>query len=48
MKKKKENKIKKAVEAAAMAMVTMEVNSTCPFTIYQPELPEAVQKLRKK
>lgn len=48
MKKKKGNKMRKAIETAAMAMVKMEVNSTCPFTIYQPELPEAVQKLRRK
>ena len=25
-----------------------EVNSTCPFAVYQPKLPESVEKMRKK
>ena len=48
MKNKKKNLMKRSAEAVAMAVVKIEVNSTCPFTIYQPELPDAVQRLRKK
>ena len=37
----------KVIHAAAMVMVKAEVNSTCPFAVYQPKLPESVEKMRK-
>lgn len=46
MKKQKKNKT--MLERMALAVATVEVNTTCPFTIYQPKLPEALQKQRKQ
>lgn len=48
MKKQILKKVGKVVNAVANAAVKMEINSTCPFTVYQSKLPESVEKMRKK
>lgn len=35
------------VAALALAVTTMNVNSTCIFIVHQPKLPKGAEKLRK-
>ena len=46
-KMKKHNRLKKIIEKIAIRAAISEVNTTCPFINYQPEIPKAVKKLRK-
>ena len=48
MKKNILEKTGKVLSTVAKAAVLIEVNSTCPFAVYQPKLPESVEKMRKK
>nr|WP_317361946.1 cyclic lactone autoinducer peptide [uncultured Blautia sp.] len=38
----------KAVKTLAKIAVKTEVNSTCPFAVYQPKLPKSVENMREK
>lgn len=35
------------VAALALVVTTLTANSTCVFCVYQPEMPEGSEKLRK-
>lgn len=35
------------VASLALAVTTMNVNSTCIFVVHQPKLPKGAEKLRK-
>lgn len=48
MKKTQKKIMEKAIQKFAQATISLEVNSTCPFAVYQPNLPKSVEKLRKK
>lgn len=48
MKKNILEKTGKVLSTVAKAAVLIEANSTCPFAVYQPKLPESVEKMRKK
>lgn len=48
MKKETLKKVGKVMNVVANAAVLLEVNSTCPFALYQSKLPESVEKMRKK
>ena len=48
MKKNILEKTGKVLSTVAKAAVLIEVNSTCPFAVYQPKLPESVEKMRTK
>ncbi len=41
-------KCSKAVAGLALAVTKQNVNSTCMFVMYQPELPENAKMLKKK
>lgn len=45
---KKANKMAdKLLAKVALAVTKANVNSTCPFMLHQPKLPEKAKKLRK-
>lgn len=46
-KKSTKSLAKKVIAAAAKAVTTTNVNSTCGFVIHQPKLPKDAKKLRK-
>jgi cyclic lactone autoinducer peptide len=39
--------LKKAIAKIALTVTKANVNSTCPYHIYQPKIPESAKKLRK-
>ncbi len=44
----KKNMLLKAAERVAYEVAKHYAHVTCPFFTYQPELPEAVKKLKKE
>ncbi|MDR0919795.1 MAG: cyclic lactone autoinducer peptide [Oscillospiraceae bacterium] len=45
--KKTNQKADKLLAKIALAITKVNVNSTCPFMLHQPKLPEKAKKLRK-
>jgi cyclic lactone autoinducer peptide len=39
--------IKKVIAKVALTVTKANVNSTCPYYLYQPKIPESAKKLRK-
>jgi cyclic lactone autoinducer peptide len=40
-------KLSKTIAKIALTITKANVNSTCPYHVYQPKIPEAAKKLRK-
>jgi cyclic lactone autoinducer peptide len=47
MKTKKTKLINTLIAKIALVVTKANVNSTCPYNLYQPKLPETAKKLRK-
>jgi cyclic lactone autoinducer peptide len=47
MKTNKTKLINSVIAKIALAVTKANVNTTCPYSLYQPKLPETAKKLRK-
>lgn len=47
LKKMDFKKVNNLIAKTALAVTKANVNSTCPYSMHQPKLPEAAKKLRK-
>lgn len=44
---KEKKMLKKMIEKLAVKVATADANTACPCVTYQPNVPKAVEKLRK-
>lgn len=46
--KNRKKMVQNVVEKIAIKIASADANTACPCITYQPKMPKAVQKLRKK
>jgi cyclic lactone autoinducer peptide len=47
MKKNNSKAMNSIIAKIALVVTKANINSTCPYTLYQPKLPKSAKKLRK-
>jgi cyclic lactone autoinducer peptide len=47
MKKNRAKAFNAVIAKIALVVTKANINSTCPYTLYQPKLPESAKQLRK-